>query len=81
MKWNRESFIVQDIQPVIKPDKNAIDNTDNDVRNKYAKERKRSYKKWARKHKYGMRWPATEGIFSAIKRIFGEHSMQQAKLA
>jgi len=22
-----------------------------------------------------MRWPATEGIFSAVKRIFGEHLM------
>lgn len=62
----------QGIPPIIKPDKNALDNTDNDVRNMHAKERKKSYKKWARKHKYGMRWPATEGIFSAIKRIFGE---------
>jgi len=62
----------QEIQPIIKPDKNALDNTDNDIRNKHAKERKKSYKKWAKKHKYGMRWPATEGIFSAIKRIFGE---------
>jgi hypothetical protein len=62
----------QDILPIIKPDKNALDNTDNDIRNKHAKERKKSYKRWARKHGYGMRWPATEGIFSAIKRIFGE---------
>ena len=62
----------QEIQPVIKPDKNALDDTDNDLRNKHVKERKKSYRKWARKHKYGMRWPATEGIFSAIKRIFGE---------
>ena len=30
------------------------------------------YKKWAKKNKYGFRWVATEGIFSAIKRIFGE---------
>lgn len=60
------------ISPIIKPDKNALDNTDNDVRNKHAKERKKNYRKWARKYKYGMRWPATEGIFSAIKRIFGE---------
>lgn len=62
----------QGIPPIIKPDKNALDDTDNDVRNKHAKERKKSYKNWARKHGYGMRWPATEGIFSAIKRIFGE---------
>jgi len=62
----------QGIAPIIKPDKNALDNTDNEVRNKHAKERKKSYRKWARKHEYGYRWPATEGIFSAIKRIFGE---------
>lgn len=62
----------QGIPPIIKPDKNALEDTDNDVRNVHAKERKKSYKKWARKHGYGMRWPATEGIFSAIKRIFGE---------
>lgn len=62
----------QEIQPIIKPDKNALDDTDNATRNKHAKERKKSYKKWAKKYKYGMRWPATEGIFSAIKRIFGE---------
>ena len=62
----------QGIQPIIKPAKNALEDTDNDVRNKHAKERKKSYKKWARKHNYGMRWPATEGIFSAIKRVFGE---------
>ena len=62
----------QEIQPIIKPDKNALEDTDNYMRNKHVKERKKSYKKWAKKHKYGMRWPATEGIFSAIKRIFGE---------
>jgi hypothetical protein len=61
-----------DIEPAIKPDKCAREDTDNEIRNRHAKERKKSYKKWARKHRYGMRWPATEGIFSAIKRIFGE---------
>jgi hypothetical protein len=68
--WN---FLKEEgIRPIIKPDKSALTDTDNDVRNKHAKERKKSYKKWAKKHRYGMRWPATEGIFSAIKRIFGE---------
>jgi len=62
----------QGIAPIIKPDKNALDDTNNDIRNKHAKERKKSYRKWAKKHKYGLRWPATEGVFSAIKRIFGE---------
>lgn len=61
-----------DIEPAIKPDKSAREDTDNEIRNRHAKERKKSYRNWARKHRYGMRWPATEGIFSAIKRIFGE---------
>lgn len=30
------------------------------------------YKKWAKKKQYGMRWVGTEGIFSAVKRKFGE---------
>lgn len=30
------------------------------------------YKEWAKQKGYGMRWPASEGIFSAVKRIFGE---------
>jgi hypothetical protein len=68
------------IQPIIKPDKNARTDTDNDLRNQHVKERRESYKKWARKHKYGMRWPATEGIFSAIKRIFGETLRAKSEL-
>lgn len=30
------------------------------------------YKEWARQKEYGMRWVGTEGIFSAVKRKFGE---------
>lgn len=30
------------------------------------------YPEWAKKKKYGRRWPGTEGIFSAVKRIFSE---------
>jgi len=32
---------------------------------------KLGYKKWSKKVKYGLRW-AIEGIFSSIKRMFGE---------
>lgn len=61
------------IKPIIKPDKNARDDSKNELRNNAVKERnKKGYKKWAKKNGYGHRWPATEGIFSAIKRIFGE---------
>tara|TARA_Y100000310_G_C20585924_1_gene765401 strand:- start:101 stop:1090 length:990 start_codon:yes stop_codon:yes gene_type:complete len=30
------------------------------------------YEKWAERTSYGMRWPGTEGIISAVKRKFGE---------
>lgn len=30
------------------------------------------YEKWAEETSYGMRWTGTEGIFSAVKRKFGE---------
>lgn len=30
------------------------------------------YKDWARMKEYGLRWPSTEGIISAVKRIFDE---------
>jgi len=33
---------------------------------------KKGYEKWADDIGYGLRWPCTEGIFSAVKRIFGE---------
>lgn len=38
------------------------------------KYRKLGYKKWARKTEYGRRWTGTEGIFSAVKGIFGEET-------
>lgn len=63
----------QRLTPIIKPDKNARTDTDCKVRNAVVKLRnKLGYKKWARKTGYGHRWPATEGIFSAAKRMFGE---------
>ena len=34
---------------------------------------KLGYKKWAEQKGYGMRWPACEGVFSAVKRIFDEN--------
>ena len=33
---------------------------------------KKGYKQWAEDKGYGLRWPATEGIFSAVKGMFGE---------
>jgi len=43
------------------------------------KYRKLGYKRWAKKTKYGNRWPATEGIFSAVKRKFGENLVSKKK--
>ena len=63
----------QEIKPIIKPDKNALDDTNCASRNREVKLRnKLGYKKWTKRRGYGHRWPATEGINSAIKRIFGE---------
>ena len=76
-KWLEEQKII----PIIKPDKNAIDDSDSAIRNKNVKERnKKGYKKWSRKHKYGFWWPATEGIFSAVKRIFGEQLSSKSEI-
>ena len=34
--------------------------------------KKLGYDKWAKVKQYGLRWPASEGIFSAVTRIFGD---------
>ena len=61
------------IRPIIKPPKNAIEDSDSSWRNINVKYRNQhGYKGWASKLKYGLRWTATEGIYSAIKRMFGE---------
>lgn len=61
------------IRPIIKPDKNARTDSESNWRNINVKYHNQyGYKDWASKLKYGTRWPATEGIFSAIKRMFGE---------
>ena len=36
------------------------------------KYRRWGYEKWAKIKHYGRRWTGTEGIFSAVKRIFSE---------
>lgn len=69
--WNW--LVYNQIEPIIKPDKNAVTPSGSRERDKNVKERNQlGYDLWARWHGYGKRWPATEGIFSAVKRIFGE---------
>ena len=41
--------------------------------------REKGYKQWAEEKHYGMRWPGTEGIFSATKRKFGENCVSRSK--
>lgn len=36
--------------------------------------RRKGYKRWAKETEYGRRWTGTEGIFSAVKGIFGEET-------
>lgn len=63
----------ENIKPIIKPDKNAIEDSESETRNQNVKERNKiGHKKWSKRCGYGHRWPATEGIFSAFKRIFTE---------
>ena len=39
--------------------------------------REKRYRSWAAENNYGMRWPGTEGIFSAVKRKFGENCVSR----
>jgi hypothetical protein len=40
--------------------------------------RENGYRTWAEENHYGMRWPGTEGIFSAVKRKFGENCVSRS---
>lgn len=69
--WNWLEY--KNIIPLLKPDVNARNDSESVLRNAAVNYRdKKGYKKWRIKTGYGHRWPATEGIFSAVKRIFGE---------
>lgn len=37
----------------------------------------KTWDEWAAEKQYGKRWLGTEGIFSAVKRIFGEHTQSK----
>ena len=81
--WGDGSFDTHDvfaflehngIEPAVKPRKNAILEEGDCLRNREILLMKKGYKKWARKRRYGLRWNGTEGVFSAVKRKFGEHT-------
>lgn len=59
----------------IKPrDIGTSDDPESQERKKLVEElESKGYKEWAKEKEYGMRWVGTEGIFSAVKRKFGEN--------
>jgi len=63
-----------EIEAAVKPRKNAILEEGDCLRNREVAAIKKGYKKWARERQYGLRWNGTEGIFSAVKRKFGEQT-------
>ncbi len=63
----------QNLVPVIKPDKNSRTDTGCVLRDRdVGLLQRQGYRTWAKRKGYGRRWPSTEGIFSAFKRMFGE---------
>lgn len=62
------------IEPIIKIRENAVIDPEGSWRRgrEVEKYHKWGYEKWAKEKHYGRRWPGTEGIFSAVKRIFSE---------
>lgn len=62
------------VEPVIKVRKDASTRArGSPVRRKCVVEFKRlGYQGWCQERCYGLRWLCTEGIFSAVKRVFGE---------
>ena len=62
------------IDPIMKIRKNAVIDPEGSWRRniEIKKYKKLGYKKWVKKKKYGRRWTGTEGIFSAVKKIYGE---------
>ena len=62
------------IQSAIRVRANASTKANGSMRRKkeVLKFKEFGYKEWAKIEKYGMRWPMTEGHFSAIKRGYGD---------
>ena len=68
-------------KPIIKIRKNA--STDRYRGSKYRRSvirgyQMKGYRSWADENNCGMRWPGTEGIFSAVKRKFVENCVSRS---
>ena len=81
--WGDGSFDVLDLfnlleehgtESAIPPRENASKNANGSMRRvrEVFEFQTQRWKDWARKKRYGLRWLGTEGVFSAVKRIFGE---------
>lgn len=81
--WGDGSFDVLDLfnlleqhdtESAIPPRENASKNANGSMRRvrEVFEFQTQRWEDWARKKRYGLRWVGTEGIFSAVKRIFGE---------
>ena len=67
-------------RPVIKIRKNASTERCRGSRHRrkeIREYREKGYRQWAEDNDYGMRWPGTEGVFSAVKRKFGENCVSR----
>ena len=65
----------RNIESAIKIRKSSVVKDDGSMRDKeVALYKKKGYRKWAKEKEYGLRWNGTEGIFSAVKRKFGEQT-------
>jgi hypothetical protein len=61
------------IEPAIKTRANAVTSEGHALRNSEVEAKKKlRYRGWAKEREYGKRWLGTEGIFSGVKRKFGE---------
>ncbi|EQD60125.1 transposase ISC1058 [mine drainage metagenome] len=68
-------------KPVIKIRKNA--SSDRYDGSKYRRRaireyQQKGYRTWTKENDYGMRWPGTEGVISAVKRKFGENCVNRS---
>lgn len=73
----RDTFNLCDelgIEPIIKIRKNASRRCRGSLlrKKKVIEYKKLGHKEWVKDKDYGVRWLCTEGIFSAVKRMFGE---------
>jgi len=70
-----------DIKPVIKIREDACTKSRGSLSRKenVIEYKEKGYRKWAEENDYGLRWPATEGLFSSVKRIFGEYVRSKKK--